>query len=120
MFAGPRNGRLAVGDVSRWGGGSFWPHHAHRIGMDADFRPARRDGRQCRKGTMWYWRSYDRAATRAMIRAIRREAHGTVKQILFNDPVLVRAGITRWWPGHDNHVHVQFCRPHYRNPAYAC
>ncbi len=120
MFAGPRDGRLAVGDVSRWGGGSFWPHHSHRIGMDADIRPARRDGRQCRKGTAWYRRSYDRPATRAMIRAIRRGAHGMVKQILFNDPALVRAGLTRWWPGHDDHLHVQFCRRHYRIRAYAC
>jgi murein endopeptidase len=64
-FGATGNGKLALADISRRGGGYFWPHRSHRLGLDADFRPVRRDGRQCHAGTTWRARSYDRAGTRA-------------------------------------------------------
>ena len=37
---------------------------------------------------------YDRSATRAFIRAVRAAAPGHMKVIYFNDPVLIREGLT--------------------------
>ena len=28
--------------------------------------------------------------------------------VLFNDPVLIREGLTQRWDGHDNHLHLRF------------
>jgi hypothetical protein len=119
-FARSDNGHVSVGDVSRRGGGYFPPHAGHRVGMDVDIRPVRRDSRQCRRGVSWRDRAYDRRGTRRLIRSIRAAAQGHVKVIFFNDPVLIRAGLTRWYPGHDDHLHVMFCSPRPRNPAYRC
>jgi hypothetical protein len=88
--------------------------------MDADIRPVRRDGHQCRSGVTWNRRGYDRKATRRLIWTIRKASHGRVKMILFNDPVLIRAGLTQRYPGHDNHLHVRFCSPTVRLAAYHC
>jgi Penicillin-insensitive murein endopeptidase len=112
-------GRLALADVSRRGGGYLPPHASHRVGLDADIRPARRDGRQCIRGTTWRSRTYDRRGTRQLIRAIRAVARGRVHLIYFDDPVLIRAGLTRYWPGHDDHLHVRFCGAS-RSGIYAC
>lgn len=76
LFRATGNGKLALADVSRRGGGYFPPHLSHRLGLDADIRPVRRDGRQCGQWTTWFSRSYDRAGTRALIRSIRAAAHG--------------------------------------------
>lgn len=120
LFHGTGNGRLALADVSRRGGGYFPPHLSHRMGLDADIRPVRRDGRQCIRRTTWRSRTYDRKGTRELIRAIRAAAHGHLRLIFFDDPILIRAGLTRYWPGHDNHLHVSFCSPGIRRGPFAC
>jgi hypothetical protein len=63
---------------------------------------------------------YERTATRALVKAIRAAAPGHVKLIYFNDPVLIREGLTRYYPGHDDHVHVRYCERVYPLAAYDC
>ena len=76
--------------------------------------------RQCRWGGSYRLAAYDRAATRDLVRALRAAAPGHIKVIYFNDPVLIREGLTRWYTGHDDHVHVRYCERVYPVPAYDC
>ena len=32
-----------------------------------------------------------------------------MKLIYFNDPVLISEGLTTWYTGHDDHLHVRYC-----------
>ena len=64
-------------------------------------------------------RVYDRAATRALIKMIRAAAPGHVKLIYFNDPVLIREGLTTWYSGHDDHLHIRYCEPSYPSRSTA-
>lgn len=102
-------GRVAVGDVSLEHGGDIPGHLSHERGLDVDLRPMRRANDQCTWGTRWTFSSYDRTATRALIRRIRALAPGHIKVIYFNDPILINEGLTRWYSGHDDHIHVRFC-----------
>ena len=70
----------------------------------------RNDDDQCPWGTQLPdGRRTTGAATRALIKAIRAAAPGHVKLIYFNDPVLIGEGLTRWFNGHDDHLHVRYC-----------
>lgn len=102
-------GRVAVGDVSFEHGGDIPGHMSHERGLDVDLRPMRKANDQCAWGTRWTFSSYDRTATRALIKRIRALAPGHIKVIYFNDPTLIREGLTRWYSGHDDHIHVRFC-----------
>ena len=114
-------GRVAVGDVSFEHGGAIPGHQTHRVGLDVDVRPLRKANDQCSvAGTTWRSTAYDRAATRAMIKKFRSYAPGHVKVIYFNDPVLIGEGLTRWYSGHDDHVHVRFCESTHPLAAYDC
>ena len=84
-------------------GGDIPGHQFHEHGLEIDVRPMRTDRKQCRWGGSYRLASYDRAATRDLIRAIRAAAPGHVKLIFFNDPVLIKEGLTRWYTGHDDH-----------------
>lgn len=120
VVAGAGLGRVVVGDVSFEHGGDLPGHASHKHGLDVDLRPMRADRRQCAVGTAWTWSSYDRAATRALLKAIRAAAPGHVKLVFFNDPVLVREGLARWYAGHDNHIHVRYCERVHPIAAYDC
>lgn len=120
IIAGKGYGRVAVGDVSLQHGGNIPLHQTHERGMDADIRPMRKANDQCRWGTSYHWSTYDRKATRALINAIRAVAKGHVKLIYFNDPVLIREGLTVHFPGHDDHLHVRFCEPSYALRMFDC
>ena len=85
----------------------------HEVGLDVDVRPIRDAENQCTWGTNWRFASYDRAATRTLIKTIRAAAPGHVKLIYFNDPVLIREGLTTWYSGHDDHLHIRYCEPSY-------
>src|SRR4029079_14544197 len=85
-------GRVAVGDLSYEHGGDHPEHDTHEVGLDADLRPMKKANDQCSGGTRWNLSAYDRAATRALARAIRDATPGHVKEILFNDPVLIGEG----------------------------
>jgi peptidoglycan hydrolase-like protein with peptidoglycan-binding domain len=103
------HGPIAIGDIGHEHGGDIRGHETHERGLDVDLRPMRRDERQCRWGGSYRLASYDRAATRDLVHAIRAAAPGHVKVIYFNDPVLIREGLTRWHTGHDDHLHIRFC-----------
>ena len=55
-----------------------------------------------------------------MIRRFRSLGSRHIKVIYFNDPVLIREGLTRWHSGHDDHVHVRFCEAIHPLAAYDC
>jgi peptidoglycan hydrolase-like protein with peptidoglycan-binding domain len=118
--AGGGHGRVAVGDIGHEHGGDIRGHSTHERGLDVDVRPMRRDEDQCRWGVNYRSSIYDRSATRELIRALRAAAAGHIKVIYFNDPVLIREGLTRWYPGHDDHVHVRYCERLHPAAAYDC
>lgn len=113
-------GRIAVGDVSFELGGPIPGHVTHQRGLDADIRPLRKANDQCTARTRWTYTTYDRSATRALVKAIRALTPGHVKLIYFNDPVLVSEGLTTWHSGHDDHLHIRFCEPLSPVAAYRC
>jgi peptidoglycan hydrolase-like protein with peptidoglycan-binding domain len=114
------HGRVAVGDISFEHGGNIPGHATHEVGLDVDLRLIRDARNQCTYGTTWRLASYDRAATRMLIKAIRAAAIGHVKLIYFNDPVLIGEGLTTWFTGHDDHLHVRYCERAYPDPRYHC
>jgi peptidoglycan hydrolase-like protein with peptidoglycan-binding domain len=119
-FAGKRLGGVAVGDVSLEHGGKMPGHQTHRVGLDVDLRPVRRDREQCSAGTNYRSSTYDRSATRELIRTVRAAAPGHVKLIYFNDPQLIREGLVTWYAGHDDHLHVRYCEVRHALAAYRC
>ncbi len=102
---------LRVGDISQRGGGPIKDHSSHQHGLNVDLDLAFNDGRTTaepdRSSENATWRSpaYDRDATRTIIQLI-KDCNPNA-DILFNDRVLVREGLVRPWPNHDNHIHVQ-------------
>jgi peptidoglycan hydrolase-like protein with peptidoglycan-binding domain len=119
-FAATGHGRVAVGDISFEHGGNIPGHATHEVGLDIDLRLIRKAGNQCLYGTTFRLSSYDRAATRILIQAIRAAAPLHVKLIYFNDPVLISEGLTTSYPGHDDHLHVRYCVPSYQLAMYRC
>jgi peptidoglycan hydrolase-like protein with peptidoglycan-binding domain len=113
-------GAIAIGDISLEHGGDIAGHRFHERGLEVDVRPMRRDRKQCWRGSSYRLASYDRRATRNLIRAIRAAAPGHIKLIYFNDPVLIREGLTRWYTGHDDHLHIRYCEKVHPVPLFAC
>jgi peptidoglycan hydrolase-like protein with peptidoglycan-binding domain len=112
-------GPMSLGDVGLQHGGNIPGHSTHEVGLDMDILAIRRDRHGC-WGTRWSSSSYDRAATIALIKIIRATAPHHVKLIYFNDPVLIRAGYTRYYVGHDDHMHVRFCEASHPDSRYVC
>lgn len=100
-----KNLPLQIGDISRKGGGYFYPHGSHQKGNNADVRPFRKDGQQL-PATWQDAENYDREKTRELIRTV-KEVYPNVTT-LFNDPVLIKEGLTQHYKGHDNHLHFNF------------
>jgi peptidoglycan hydrolase-like protein with peptidoglycan-binding domain len=119
-FRREHRGRVAVGHISKEHGGYLSPHVSHRVGLDADFRPVRKDKDQCDQGTTWQGAAYARRGTRLMVEAIRKAAPQRVKVIWFNDPELVQKGITEYLAGHDDHLHVRYCTVGNPDVNYRC
>ena len=113
-------GRVAVGDVSYEHGGDHPEHRSHEVGLDADIRMMRKANDQCSIGSNWRLASYDRTATRALVKAIRAATPGHVKWIFFNDPVLISEGLTTHLDGHDDHLHIHLCEAEHPDPDYRC
>lgn len=113
-------GRVAIGDIGFEYGGAIPGHTSHRYGLDVDVRPMRTDKRQCALGGSYRTSTYDRAATRDLVKAVRAAAPGHVKLIWFNDPILVREGLVRWHTGHDDHLHIRYCEKVHPVAAYDC
>lgn len=114
------HGRVAIGDIGFEYGGTISGHTSHRYGLDVDVRPMRTDKRQCSWGGSYRTATYDRAATRDLVKAVRAAAPGHVRLIWFNDPVLVREGLVRWHTGHDDHLHIRYCEKVHPVAAYDC
>ena len=60
--------------------------------------------------TNWRASSYDRALTIDLINGL-RTLPGVLpgsNGILFNDPKTIALGLTQYYKGHDNHLHVTF------------
>lgn len=96
--------RLQIGDISRKGGGTFPPHASHRKGVDADFRPIRKDNRMdpISVGEV----AYDSIRTEEFVKLVLiRHPNAT---IFFNDQRLINKGLTKSAVGHHNHLHVRF------------
>jgi conjugal transfer mating pair stabilization protein TraG len=93
-----------IGDVSKSGGGDISGHETHEQGRQVDIRPFRRDGGNA--PVTWQSRAYDREQTRNYIEFMKERNPGTT--VLFNDPVLVKEGLTQKYEGHDNHLHISF------------
>lgn len=92
-----------VGDISRAGGGDFPPHEAHKNGTEADLRPFRKDGAM--EPTNINDESYDRDKTRQWCQLVKRIDPGAT--ILFNDSQLIKEGLTKYYKGHHNHLHLR-------------
>ena len=114
------HGKVGIGDIGWEHGGDIPFHQTHEQGLDIDIRPMRDAEDQCRWGTRWDWSTYDRAATRALVRAIRATAPGHIKVIYFNDPVLIREGLVTRFAGHDDHLHVRYCQAVHAISTYDC
>ena len=114
------HGRVAIGDIGFEHRGDIAGHMTHERGLDVDIRLMRKDEDQCRWGGNYRAKTYDRAATRALVKAIRATAPGHVKLIYFNDPVLIKEGLTKRYAGHDDHLHVRYCEKTHPLKAYDC
>jgi hypothetical protein len=118
---GTADGPVPLGDVSFEHGGDIPGHASHEDGMDADIWPIRTDSAQCTSTRItWESSTYDRAATRRLVQAIRAAAPGHIKLIFFNDPVLIGEGLTTQYANHDNHLHVRYCEAVHPNSLYDC
>ncbi|HYQ66992.1 peptidoglycan-binding domain-containing protein [Actinophytocola sp.] len=114
-------GPVPLGDAGFEHGGDIPGHASHDVGMDIDIWPIRTDRAQCTAGRItWESSTYDRAATRELIKAVRNAAPGHVRLIFFNDPTLIAEGLTTHWDNHDNHLHVRYCEKVHPNSLYTC
>lgn len=95
---------LAIGDLSRKGGGPFPPHATHKDGLDVDMRPLTNNG--VNEPTNIGAANYSHEQTRELIVLIK--ASFDIEVIFFNDPLTINEGLTRHAKGHENHVHVRF------------
>lgn len=106
---GGGNGPVPLGDIGFEHGGDIPGHASHEVGVDVDVWPIRTDSAQCTAGRItWRSSTYDRAATRALVQAIRATAPGQVALIFFNDPTLISEGLTSSLANHDNHLHIRY------------
>lgn len=121
QFLGTGQGRVPLGDISKEHGGDIAGHASHEVGLDVDVWPIRTDNGQCSAGRItWQSSTYDRAATRQLVQAIRNTAPGHIKFIYFNDPQLISEGLTTQYPNHDNHLHIRYCEKGHPNASYDC
>jgi murein endopeptidase len=104
--AHPNGPAIGIGHISRKGGGKMPPHQTHRIGLDVDIRPMRKDGK--RLPVTFQSAAYSRPLTRELVTRIRGNGVLLVRSILFNDPLV--QGV-KPFSGHDNHLHVTFDAP---------
>ncbi|MEO3849979.1 penicillin-insensitive murein endopeptidase [Streptomyces sp. B8F3] len=120
-FAGTGNVKLPVGDSGFEHGGDIPGHASHEVGLDFDVWPIRTDSAQCTAGRItWQSATYDRTATRELVKAIRASAPGHIKLIFFNDPQLISEGLVTQYANHDNHLHVRYCEKVHGNALYDC
>ena len=106
---------INIGDISNRGGGDMAGHDSHERGQQVDVRPFRHDGTN--RPTDWRSSSYDRDQTRSYVEMMKHRNPGMT--VLFNDPLLIREGLTQPYSGHDNHLHLTFPNEDLRRPGSA-
>lgn len=94
---------FSVGHISRKGGGKFPPHQTHRLGVDIDIRPLRKDGRNV--PVMIADAQYDRSLTLSLVKLLWKVC--PVSAIFFNDKTFIEQGLSRYVEGHHDHLHVR-------------
>lgn len=94
---------FSIGQISKNGGGPMPPHVSHRLGLDVDVRPMRRDGNNL--PVTISDAQYDPQLTRELIELWWR--HAPTQAIFFNDVNVINAGLSRFVNGHHNHFHVR-------------
>jgi penicillin-insensitive murein endopeptidase len=94
---------LSIGQISKKGGGPFPPHLSHRLGVDIDVRPMRKDGQN--QGVTIDDAEYDRALTTELINLWWENA--PVQAVFFNDTTVIAAKLSQFVKGHGNHFHVR-------------
>jgi peptidoglycan hydrolase-like protein with peptidoglycan-binding domain len=120
-FVATGQGLVPLGDSGFEHGGDIPGHASHDMGMDIDIWPVRTDNGQCSAGRItWQSSTYDRAATRQLVQAIRATAPGHVKLVFFNDPQLISEGLTTTQANHDNHLHIRYCEAVHPSSLYDC
>ncbi|HST51854.1 MAG TPA: peptidoglycan-binding protein [Pyrinomonadaceae bacterium] len=100
---------IQFGDISRRGGGPFFnaqnhnkvDHADHKEGRAVDIRPIAKGGALV--PTTFNSANYDGALTKELAQLMKQKFPNSV--ILFNDPKLIAAGLTKQHAGHDNHLH---------------
>lgn len=104
---------LRFNDLSIEIGGKFGPHGTHHNGKYVDIRLIRKDGGL--GDTNIYHDTYDKVKTKELVRLLIEDPN--VEKILFNDVDIIREfennenGVKIMkYPGHDDHLHVQFKR----------
>ena len=95
---------IAIGDISRRGGGPFPPHATHKDGLDVDMRPLTNNG--VNEPTNTGAANFSHEQTRELILLIKNNFD--IEVVFFNDPLTIKEGLTRHAKGHENHVHVRF------------
>ena len=94
---------FSIGQISKKGGGPFPPHKSHRLGVDVDVRPMRRDGKN--EPVTITDPEFDRELTTSLITLWWQKA--PVQAVFFNDPTVIAAGLGQFVNGHHNHFHVR-------------
>lgn len=104
---------LRFNDLSIEIGGKFGPHGTHHNGKYVDIRLIRKDGGL--GDTNIYHDTYDKVKTKELVRLLIEDPN--VEKILFNDVDIIREFVNNGngvkimkYPGHDDHLHVQFKR----------
>lgn len=104
-------GRVSVGNISRSDGSKpSSVHSTHHSGRYADMRPlgkGKYEGRIDIREVIGL-ENYSRSRTRTWISTYLRNEYGSsMRTPLFNDQTLNDEGVSNYYSGHHNHIHVQ-------------
>jgi len=94
---------FSIGQISKKGGGTMPPHKSHKLGVDIDVRPMRKDGANVPVDITHP--QYDRELTTELIDSWWR--HAPVQNMFFNDQTTIASGLSQFVNGHGNHFHVR-------------
>ena len=94
---------FSVGHISKKGGGPLAPHVSHRLGVDIDVRPMRKDGKN--QSVSIDNGDYDQALTTKLIELWWKNA--PVQSLFFNDQTVINKKLSRAVDGHRDHFHVR-------------
>lgn len=110
-----RGCRMQWGDISHKTQKFFSGHQTHTHGYCVDMRPFRK-GDFSNTPLWWDDERYDRDVTKKFVQLIKR-SYGA-SPIYFNDPELIKQGLTTYSDGHDNHLH--FCLQNVETVTKTC